>query len=249
MTASPRGYNAPRGMEAAVFLAVMLASVVMAADPQVMRVLSSIATEQGEARSLAVASYVAGCRGKNRFAFRNNKDAMETLRPMFNDEDAKVRAAALGLTVCYGAGTFDQEVISLLEDKDAEVRERAYEEAAHAASAEVMVGLAGQVESCAARIAELGEVDVKWCKFALYGLGETGKAIKDAAVKRRVADLSAPLLRSTAPGLREHALRNLELCGGAAHSEAVAAVVHLSFVTDAERKKAAGLAKTLKKRK
>src|SRR5687768_5312924 len=103
----------------------ILLLVLSAANPEVTRAVAAIATNQGEARAHAVQSYVAGCRGKSRTSYRNNQTALEALRPTFTDEHEQVRAAALGLTVCYPAGTFAQEIVALTDDKDPNVRERA----------------------------------------------------------------------------------------------------------------------------
>ncbi|MEW5855235.1 MAG: hypothetical protein AB2A00_41040 [Myxococcota bacterium] len=229
--------------------------VLAAANPEVTRVLASIATSQGEARAHAVQGYAAGCRGKNRFAYRNNKDALEALRPTFKDEDAGVRLAALGLTACYPPDTFGPELVTLTEDKDPAVRERAYEEAAHAESTEVLLGLGTQVETCTSKLDTLDAEGARWCVFALYALAENGRAIKDQALRARIAELSAPMLTANNAKLREHALRNVDLFGTAAQVEALQALAAGDVraggerATDEEKKKAKALMQKVKKRK
>jgi hypothetical protein len=223
--------------------------VVAGADPQVTQSLAAVATSQGEARALAVQGYVAGCRGKNRFAFRNNTEALETLRPMFRDEDPKVRGAALNLSACYATDTFEQEILGLLDDADTEVRERAFEEAAHAGTPEILLGLATRVETCSSTLVDLSPTDARWCVFSLYALGESGKNEKVLPVKNRVAQLSVPFLRSSHPKLREHGLRNVELCGTAEQVGPLTEMLALPALNESERKKVQAVLGKLKKKK
>ncbi len=227
----------------------LLTALLASADPDVQKVLTTVATAQGDERAFAVQAYVSGCRGKNRFAFKNNKDALEGLRPTFKDFDRKVRIAALELTACYPAGTFGAEVLALLDDKDEEVKERAYEAAAHAQGPEVLAGVARHVEGCAAKLPEIPKEEVRWCIFALYALGEGGKEESDRAVKKRVADLSQPFIKAADAKLREHAVRNLELCGSATHAAVLNEAAAPGNVPPAEHKRMRAVAARLKKKK
>jgi hypothetical protein len=225
----------------------LLPLMLAAADPEVARVVASVATSQGDLKASAIKSYAAGCRGKSKFSFRKNMDALEALRPVFRDEDPGVRMAALELTSCYDPDTFEGEILYLLNDRDDAVRERAYEEAAHAATMEVMITVTGQVEECAGRKMDMTDVQVKWCVFALYALGECAQKQKDADVRKRVADLTAPLASSPNPRIREHVLRNLEIAGGPEHAAALDDMMRVASTKGSEVKRIETVQKKLRK--
>lgn len=221
----------------------------VAADPEVSRAVANIDASQGEARALAVRSYVQGCRGPNRFAFRNNAGALETLRPLFEDPDAAVRRAALDLAVCYPTPALVDPIVVLLKDPDPAVRERAYEEAAHAATPAVLSAVSAIVQDCASRSASLSKEEQNWCVFAMYALGECGKATTDGDARLKVADLSAALATTPHVRIRQHVLRNLELCGSARHVAAVNRLARLTGLPADQRSQARKLARQLKRRK
>jgi HEAT repeat protein len=233
-------------------IAILLMSAA-ATDPLVARTVTEIATSTGELRASAVTRFALGCKGKHRFLWRNRNDALEPLRPVFLDEDARVRLAGLGLLGCFPQGTFEAELMTLLQDKNAEVRERAFEEAAHVASPALAHTLMKHTEDCAAGMDDLTEQAAHWCVFSLYALGR--QAATDKNLPARIAELSASFAASKNARLREHAMHNLEAFGTAAHAEAL---VPLSRgegraggqpVTDDEQKHAAKLIRKLKKRR
>jgi hypothetical protein len=235
--------------------ALLVWGLLPSANPEVGQVLAAIATGQGEARTHGIRRYVMGCKGKNKFAFRKNMDALEVLRPRFTDEDPAVRVAALDLTICYDKGTFEDAILALTEDRDLVVRERAYSEAAHGGTLGMATAMATQVERCGNRVAELVEDESKWCVFSLFALAENGTDLKDKALQARVADLAAPLLVAGDPKVRDHAMRALDLFGSSRHAAALKPVLDGDVtlggkrVSPEEKTRARGIQKKLQKRK
>ena len=235
--------------------ALLVLGLLPAGNPEVGQVVASIATGQGEARTHAIKQYVMGCKGKNKFAFRKNQDALEVLRPRFTDEDPSVRMAALDLTICYDKGTFEDAILALTDDPELAVRERAFSEAAHTGTLTMASAMAAQVEKCGNRVAELSAFESKWCVFSLFALAENGQELNDKALTSRIADLASPLVMAGDPKVREHAMRALELFGTAKHVGALKQVLNGDVtlggtgITADEKERAKEIKKKMLKRK